>query len=326
MPARPTETRERRFHRWLVRHLPSARRGWLPLGDDAAALLPPRRAVALLTCDALVEGWHFLPDDPPEAVGAAAVNVSLSDLAAKGGTPAAILWALLLDPRRPDRWAKAAAVGADRAARRAGAALVGGDTKASGVTALVTTAVGWGDGRRLAPRGGGRAGDLLVTTGTVGRGGFHTFDPHRADRPSARAASLTIEPRLREGRALVRFAHAMLDTSDGLAEAAALLASSSGLRAEIEAERIPWYPPLRRRYPASARRWAVGVYGGDYELLASLPPARFGEADAAVRAVGGRLTAIGRLIRGQGVSLIDHGRRQPMPRSSWDPFRSRPPR
>ncbi|MCI4328527.1 MAG: AIR synthase related protein, partial [Thermoplasmata archaeon] len=68
----------------------------LPLGDDAAAVrLRPGR-VALLTTDALVEGTHFLAASPPRDVGSAAAAVSLSDVAAKGGRPVALLLDLLL--------------------------------------------------------------------------------------------------------------------------------------------------------------------------------------------------------------------------------------
>ncbi|HLN51110.1 MAG TPA: thiamine-phosphate kinase, partial [Thermoplasmata archaeon] len=67
-PARPSgdgTIRERAFHRWLAENLPAGRSGLLELGDDAAALRPPRGTVAVVSTDALVEGSHFLPDSRP---------------------------------------------------------------------------------------------------------------------------------------------------------------------------------------------------------------------------------------------------------------------
>src|ERR687890_1810274 len=50
----------------------------------------------VLTHDSIAEGVHFLPFDPPASVGWKLVAVNLSDLAAKGATPAAALLSLAL--------------------------------------------------------------------------------------------------------------------------------------------------------------------------------------------------------------------------------------
>lgn len=55
--------------------------------DDVAAL-PSRPGYDLiLTKDAMVEGVHFLPDDPLDTVARKLLRVNLSDLAAKGAEP-----------------------------------------------------------------------------------------------------------------------------------------------------------------------------------------------------------------------------------------------
>ncbi len=307
---------ERGFHEWLARHLAAGRQGLLPIGDDAAALVPPRGRVAILTTDSLVEGTHFLPRSPPRAVGQAAVRVSLSDVAAKGGRPAAVLLALVLSPRTPRRWAEEVTRGAESAARAGGARVVGGDTKAADRQALVSTVLAWGDRRHLAPRTGARPGDLLFTTGTVGRGGAAFRDlahagPHPADRVLRRL--LQVRPRLKEGAALGAFAHAMLDTSDGLAESARLLANASRVRVVVEARRIPWDRRLGGVRSHDPEWTATAFYGGDYELLAAVPPARAREAARWA-------TVIGRVEPGRGAYLDLDGRFAPLPRAGWDPF------
>jgi thiamine-monophosphate kinase len=328
MPARSPRTgppiHERHFHAWLARHLPAGRRGLLPLGDDAAALRPPAGRVAVLTTDALVEGTHFLPGSPPARIGSAAVAVSLSDLAAKGARPAAVLLAVIVPPGTPRAWAQALALGAERTAAHYGASLVGGDTKPGPVRTVVSSALGWGRARHLAPRSGAREGDLLVTTGVVGRGGGAAAGlATRRPLPSgALAALLDVRPRVLEGQVLVRWAHAMLDTSDGLAEATRLLAASSRVRAVVEERRLPLAPGLRRLARSAVGRRTLAFFGGDYELLAALRPSDLRPAGQAVRAAGGHLTRIGWVERGSGAWLATSTGLLPMPDPGWIPFES----
>jgi thiamine-monophosphate kinase len=320
---------EREFHTWLAHHLRGPARGLLPLGDDAAALRVPAGRVAVLTTDSLVEGTHFLPDSPPARIGAAAANVSLSDAAAKGAQPAALLLDPIVPPGTPRRWAQEVVRGADRAGIRGGAPLVGGDTKPGPVRAVVSTVLAWGKPERLAPRHAARPGDLLVTTGTVGRGGLAAHRLGRARRsgaPKRRAliALLEVRPRIREGIALARFAHAMLDTSDGLADASALLATASACTVTVEEDLLPLATGLRAAASNPRELRAMTFYGGDYELLAALPPGALRRARSAVARVGGRLTVIGRVGRGRGALLSKDGRIGPMPPGGWRPFRPRP--
>jgi thiamine-monophosphate kinase len=318
--------REREFHAWLEAHLPAGRSGLLPLGDDAAALRPPPGTVAVLSTDALVEGTHFLADSPPGRVGAAAAAVSLSDVAAKGARPAAVVIATLVPPGSPVRWVRDALLGAERLAARYGAHVVGGDTKPSPVRSLVSTVVGWGRPGRLMPRTGARPGDRLVTTGEVGRGGLAAWGLAHGPAPRSRrlAALLEVRPRVAEGVALAGFAHAALDTSDGLADSAALLAAASGVRVEVDERTLPLARGLLRLGVDRRTRRAVALYGGDYELLAAVPRARLAGATRAVVRAGGRLTVVGRVLPGRGAHLVVDGVAGAMPAAGWRPFEGPP--
>lgn len=318
----PHAVREREFHRWLARTLPAGRTGLLPLGDDAAALRPPRGRVAVISSDTLVEGTHFLSNSPPGRVGAAAAGVSLSDIAAKGATPDAILLALVVPVGSDRAWAEAVVQGAERLGARYGAHVVGGDTKPGPVRAVVSTVLGWGTANGLAPRSGARAGDVLGTTGEVGRGGLAAA---RLAAGGARARRALIElldvrPRVREGIALAPFAHALIDTSDGIADAAHLLAAASRARFVVEEERLPLVRGARAVARTEAGRRALAFYGGDYELLAAVPRTAWRRAERAVRTAGGRLTRVGRVERGRGAWLEAAGIRVPMPSAGWQPF------
>jgi thiamine-monophosphate kinase len=314
---------ETRFHEWLARRL-RATIGPLPVGDDTAALPIGSGRVALLTSDALVEGYHFLRGAPPRSLGAAAASVNLSDVAAKGGRPVAFLLDLLLPPGTPESWARSVVDGAERQLARYGAHLVGGDTKPSPRIAIVGTLIGIARRDLLAPRTAARVGDRLVTTGTVGRGGLALLrwkrDPTSA---AARAGLLRIRPRVREGAELARWAHAMMDTSDGVADSARLLASASRLRVVVEEGRLPIDPGLSRAVEAPGRRRRSAFVGGDYELLAALPAEKVPAARAALRRLGCPLTDIGRVEPGRGAWIETSGHCDPMPEGGWRPFRGR---
>jgi len=326
--ARPSgagSLRERAFHRWLAGHLPAGDAGPLRLGDDAAALRPPAGTVAVVSTDALVEGTHFLAGSPPGLVGRAATAVSLSDIAAKASRPAGVLLALVVPVGTPERWARDVVRGAEREATRFGVHVVGGDTKPGPTRTLVSTVVGWGRPDRLAPRSRARVGDLLVTTGTVGRGGLAFRRLERGPRGRGLAEMLALDPRVREGIVLGRFAHAMLDTSDGIAEASRLLAEASGVRLVLDEKLLPFARGLRSDVYSPRERRRLAFFGGDYELLAAVPGRSVGPALLAVRAVRGRLTVVGRIVRGRGAYLRTARALIPMPPAGWRPF-DRPPR
>lgn len=310
---------ERTFHRWLRETLPAGKAGGLPLGDDAAALRPPKGQVAILSTDALVEGFHFVRRSPPRAIGRAATAVSLSDAASKGARPVGILLDILIPSSTPQSWLQEVVLGAEAEAAQFGAHVVGGDTKPSPVRTVVGTVVAWGDPKKTPARSGARPGDQLVVTGTVGRGGA-AWAQYRSEPRAATSLRelLDVRPRVREGLYLAKLAHAMLDTSDGLADAARLMSEASGVRLEIDEGSIPWF-----RGRASDAREAANIpratafFGGDYELLAAIPA----RSVARLRRVpGAGATVIGKVRRGAGAFLIGPNGTIPLPPAGWQPF------
>ena len=128
------------------------------LVDDAAVL-----GDLVFTHDMLVEGVHFLPDDPPQDVAWKLLAVNLSDLAAKGAVPVGVL---LGYPLSDDEWDTAFVRGLGEGLAAFDVALFGGDT-VRGPRMLSMTAIGRS---ACAPsRSGAKAGDALYVTGTIGR-------------------------------------------------------------------------------------------------------------------------------------------------------------
>ncbi|MET0429274.1 MAG: thiamine-phosphate kinase, partial [Microvirga sp.] len=141
----------------------------LGLKDDAACLAPTPGHDLVVTVDALVEGVHFLPGDPPGSVARKALGVNVSDLAAKGSEPRGFLLALALPDGWTTDWLSAFADGLGRAARDFGCPLLGGDTvRAAGPLTLSVTALGEVPRGRMVRRTNARPGDAICVTGTIG--------------------------------------------------------------------------------------------------------------------------------------------------------------
>ena len=255
------------------------------LGDDAAVVAPVRGELDVLTTDTLVEDVHFRRAwTLPDLIGRKAVAINLSDLAAMGATPRAVLLGLCLPDALPIEDFDAVIDGVIAEATAARAALVGGNiSRSPGPLIVDVTATGSVHRRRMLTRVGGKAGDELYVTGEVGgaatglallqdgiaRDGLEqalTDCLARFERPEAR---------LRCGRLVAghRAASACMDLSDGLADAAHQVAQASGTGVVIEAEAIPVHE--------GARLWGhrrdldpllLALTGGeDYELLFAVP-------------------------------------------------------
>src|SRR6185437_5080053 len=141
--------------------------GAFGLDDDAAALRPDGSDI-VVTTDAIVEGVHFLPDDPPETVAKKALRVNLSDLAAKGATPAGFVMTLALR-NADENWLTSFARGLDGDARAFDCPLLGGDTVATpGPLTISITAFGRVPPGGMILRSRAEPGDRIVVSGTIG--------------------------------------------------------------------------------------------------------------------------------------------------------------
>ena len=106
------------------------------------SIAPPGRRL-VMTVDAMVEGVHYLPDDPPDLVAKKLLRVNLSDLAAKGARPLHYLLTTALPATFGDDWVERFAAGLAEDQRRFGVDLLGGDSVATpGPAALSLTAIG----------------------------------------------------------------------------------------------------------------------------------------------------------------------------------------
>jgi thiamine-monophosphate kinase len=255
------------------------RRGLVQRVEHDAALVDG----LVVTQDTLVEGVHFRLDWISfRDLGFRAAAVNLSDLAASGAEPLA----LIVSVAAPGDTSVEDVLELYEGLGETGVSVRGGDTSAADALFLTVAALGRSD--RVPGRDGARSGDVLVVSGPLGAAGA-AFREGRYVRPPVR---------LEEGRELAREAHAMLDISDGIAIDAGHIAHRSGCRCVIELERVPLAP--------GASISDLG-FGEDYELLAAVEDP-------------GRFTVVGRCEDGEGVEFLHHG--SPVELAGWEHFLS----
>ena len=315
-PADPSMGEFELIRRFFLREEPNRQPGAgviLGIGDDAALIDVPPRTELAVTVDTIVEGRHFPRSSAARSIGHRAMAVNLSDLAAMGATPAWATLALTI-PEADPLWLECFADGLLALADAHGVSLVGGDTTGGPLTVSVQLMGHVPRGTALR-RSGGRAGDWLAVTGTLGDAGagLAYLEAPPGQAPAEMVAELVKRfefpaPRVRFGSLARTVAHAAMDISDGLVGDLPKLAAASGLAAQVDVERLPLSGALRATASAQqALDWALGA-GDDYELLLAVAPKRFDALAAAAAECDLALTAIGELAHGSGVTWSMNGR------------------
>jgi thiamine-monophosphate kinase len=302
----------------------------LGIGDDAAVFRPRPAADWVISCDAFLEGVHFLSRlHPPEAVGYKALARATSDLAAMGARPRFFLLTLALPPARVGRWLDRFLAGLARAARKFDMVLAGGDTSRQPRVLASITVLGEVERGRALRRSGARPGDLIYASGRLGAAalGLELLRRGLARPPRLRRLLRPhLEPpiRLALGQWLARrrLASAMIDTSDGLSTDLTHLVEASGVGARLELSRLPIVRIPRALAARGLAPLALALEGGeDYELLFTVPHRLRARIPRSWEGVP--LACIGEITRGNQLLLVDsRGRARRIGPGGWDPFRS----
>lgn len=279
--------------------------GALGLTDDAAFLTAGDDDL-VVTTDAIVEGVHFLSDDPPETVARKALRVNLSDLAAKGATPAGFVLTLALRAVN-EKWLAPFAQGLGADAVAFGCPLLGGDTVSTpGPLMISITAFGRVPPGGMVRRTSARPGDRVVVSGTIGDAalglalltGRVTVDDVTT-RDALIGRYRVPQPRVGLASAVRKYARAAMDVSDGLAGDLAKLCAASGVSAALDAGAVPFSAAARSLVAQGKADLPALVSGGDdYEILCAIPEDRLDAFMAAAGKADVAVTPIGRMVDG----------------------------
>lgn len=288
---------EQSFLAWLRGRQHALPQVAVGIGDDAAILDWPEGQLVLAT-DAIVDGVDFLSNKHSlRAIGHKSLAINLSDLAAMGAEPVAMLVNLSLPEENATQTAAEVYEGILQTAADYKMAIAGGDiTVYRGPLAISITVIG-----RVAHnggwlRGGAEVGDAVIVTGAFGG--------------SILGRHLNVRPRVREALAIRELVdvHAAIDVSDGLSLDLDRLCAASGVGAELDLSAIPVHEDatqLAAERQTDALRHALGD-GEDFELILAIPAdqvPRLLQAD-----VGVPLTQIGTYTARTGMWFIDQGR------------------
>jgi len=254
-------------------------------GDDCAVMKFNKDKYMLFTCDMLVEGVDFLSRHSPLLVGRKALAVSVSDIAACGGSPRYCLVSLGLPRDISVEKVTAISRGLFNAAGRYKINVVGGDLSRASRLTIDVSMIGFVEKKFLVLRNGARKGDTIFVTGRLGG--------------SIRGKHLEFIPRLEEARFLVKNfkVHAMIDISDGLAQDLGHVLAESRVGAKIYEDLIP--------IDKAARGLHDALYmGEDFELLFML--SREEAKRLCVKELAGYYKPIGEVVeRSHGLRLVD---------------------
>ena len=234
---------------------------WTGIGDDAA-ILKEGKEFSLLAMDLMVEGVDFsFRSATPEEIGRKALAINLSDIAAMGSDPQAVLIGLVM-PRTTtletvDRFYK----GFTKLAKKFRVSIVGGDLSHG---RLWTVSVAIFGRARVKPilRSGAKPGDLICVTGTFGG--------------SILKKHLHFEPRIKEGKFLAQMgAHSMIDVSDGLVQDLQHVLRASKVGAQLWLDRIPISRDAKQLAKGNREKALQRALtdGEDFELLCTISPA-----------------------------------------------------
>jgi thiamine-monophosphate kinase len=274
--------------------------------NDDCAIIDAGDRFLVATTDMLHRKTDFPDIMNPWQMGWMAVAVNLSDIAAMGAEPAGILIAAGLPPEVDLYFIDELFSGFGDCAAFYGTRVLGGDTDSHEELTITGTALGFVEKDLVTRRRGARAGDLLCTTGALGRAGGGLWAWQHGVESEFITSLLEPEPRLKEGRALARSraVTAMMDNSDGLALSLSDLSEVSRVGFVVKEEALPVATGLLEMVGKEKALELVMSAGGDFELVFTVRPEGL---EAARKACG--LTVIGEVVE-EGIWMERKGERR----------------
>lgn len=240
------------------------------IGDDCAYL---KDLGIVVSQDSLVEDVHFKRDFiSPYSLGYKSAAVNISDIYASAAVPLYLTIALSLPKNADNEFVKEFYKGA-KSVCTDDIKIVGGDITTADKIYISVCAIGSTKGRNISSRKNAKTGYKIVAAGLNGSSGAGLQLLLNNKKSPEKFIKAHLEPVLQKefSQAIgtsVKEYYAMMDTSDGIADALSQIAYSSGKALEIDFDKIPTDEDIKQ-FP----NWQKTVlYGGeDYGLVAAIP-------------------------------------------------------
>jgi len=308
------------------------------IGDDCAVFRPRPGVDILVTCDAMVEGRHYLPRlISPRDLGWRAMALNISDIGAMGGVPRYAMVSLGLRSTMQVTDLEAIYLGFAEALRPFHGVIIGGNiTGSEGANIIDITLIGEIESGLSLRRSTAKPGDAILVTGYPGQAAAglqlllsNPADPKWKDTPLVQAYRRPSH-RAAEGAAVAHsgLATAMIDISDGLIGDLGHICDESGVEAHIFENHLPVSPALREGARQLEKRPLDFLLGDsdDYELIITCLPEQVPEVRSLVGSIRGiPLTPIGEITSSTDGGTNIHmtfadGITRTLRRSGWDHF------
>jgi thiamine-monophosphate kinase len=283
----------------------------IPFGDDVAAYDVGRGKLAILKTDMLVDKTDVPKGMSRWQAARKAVVMNISDFAAKGVNPLAMLVSLGLPRNLSQKDVGEIGDGLNAGAREYGTYVIGGDTGESSDLIISLSVFGVAEEGKLMLRSGAKVGDFVVVTGFFGKtsAGLKILVDKLKAQPALRKALvdsvLMPHARLEEGLVLSQTGavSAAIDSSDGLAWSLHEISKASNVGFSID--KLPIASEAEKFAEANKLDpLELTLYGGEeYELVLTIKPELWKRAKRAVEKVGGQLLRIGKVTTEKRVIL-----------------------
>lgn len=290
------------------------------IGDDGAILSLSSASDLVVSTDTLLEGVHFLPGTPPEALGHKALAVNLSDIAAMGALPQWVFLSLTL-PTADETWLEGFSKGFLGLAKHYSVELVGGDTTRGPLSVTVTILGQVTKGEGLC-RHGAKCGDSIFVTGLIGDAGLglHEAKMKESANQSVLERYMKPVPRVQAGSCLESVASSCIDISDGLAADLGHILEKSGVGASLEWEKIPLSKAVSD-FVIQTEQWDFPLIAGDdYELCFTVPASNLARFNKVSNDFGCLVTCIGSIEEKKGLRLSRVGKNMELEGSGYRHF------
>jgi thiamine-monophosphate kinase len=297
------------------------------IGDDAAAWKGDA-SIQLATVDSFIQDVHYPPGIASwQELGWKAMAANLSDIAAMGGVPRYALVSLALPEDTEVDDVAALYSGMIDLGQQYGVAIIGGDISRAPIVAITITILGSSQKKQILTRSAAEPGEVVAVTGPLGAAaaGLEMLSKGlqldlEADT-RLRNAFLHPSPRIAEGQLLLeQGVKTAIDISDGLISDLSQICKASQVGARVEIDRVPVEPTVKAKFGEKSLELALSG-GEDYELLFT---AKAEVIDRVKRAASCPITAIGEIVAGKGVTLVDRqGNPIELGKAGWEHFVTR---
>ena len=302
----------------------------VPFGDDVSVVDLGKDALAAIKTDMLVASTDMPPGMTEWQVGRKAVVGTISDFAAKGIEPKAVLISLGIPAKYSKMSLEALAKGVNAGAREYGAFVLGGDTNESRDLVIAVMLLGATKKGQMTLRSTAKSNDIVAVTGPFGKtaAGLKCLNETVRIRRKLEAELLEAvympKARLVEGLTLNKrgLITSIIDSSDGLAWSLHELSKSS--KKGFIIDNLPTTESVKEFARMSNTKLEdLILYGGEeYELVMTLSQKNWEEAKEAIEQVGGELIRIGRATHELGVRYKRGYENLLIQSRGWEHFKS----